>query len=73
MKTDLYTKSVLTVIAACLIGILFQHGIKSSFADQPGIVQKVTICDPQGDQCVPLYSGGSSFQTGLGVAIVNNH
>jgi hypothetical protein len=73
MKTDFYTKAVLTVIAGCLMGILFQNGIKKSFADEPGVVQKVAICDQQGDQCVPIYSGGSDFQSGLGVAVVNNH
>jgi hypothetical protein len=75
MTNDLYTKSVLTVIALSLLGIMVQHGIGTSFAGQSGsdFVQKVAICDVNGKQCVPLYNGGSMFQAGLGVAVVNNH
>ncbi len=75
MNTDVYTKAVLTVIALCLAGILIQNAVTKSFAQQGDqrTVQKVTICDEQGHACVPIYNGGSSYQAGLGVAIVNNH
>jgi hypothetical protein len=43
MKTDLYTKAVLTVIAISLATIALQHALPSAFA-QSGI-QKVAICD----------------------------
>ena len=45
MKTDLYTKAVLTIIALALSVIALQHTIPTAFA-QNGI-QKVTICDPK--------------------------
>jgi hypothetical protein len=47
MKTDLYTKFVLTVIALALSAIALQNTIPSAFAQanrQPPI--KVIICDP---------------------------
>jgi hypothetical protein len=58
MKTDRYTKIVLTVIAACLV---FQtlaqlELVPSAFAQMSGSrvasdVTKVSICNPGGDQC----------------------
>jgi hypothetical protein len=44
MKTDLYTKFVLTVIAFALSAIAIQNSIPSAFA-QSGGIQKVVICD----------------------------
>lgn len=44
MKTDLYTKFVLTVIALALSAIAMQNTIPSAFA-QSGGIQKVVICD----------------------------
>ena len=52
MKTDLYTKSVLTVIAISLAGIALQHTIPSAFAQ--GNVQKVVICDSVGVSCAQV-------------------
>jgi hypothetical protein len=52
MKTDLYTKFVLTVIALALSAIALQHSIPSAFAQ--GNVQKVVICDSVGVSCAQV-------------------
>jgi hypothetical protein len=58
MKTDLYTKAVLTVIALALSAIALQHAIPSALA-QSG-VQKVVICDSiYGDASCARISGGA--------------
>ena len=44
MKTDLYTKAVLTVIALALSVIAVRSSLPSAFAQNGGI-QKVVICD----------------------------
>jgi hypothetical protein len=67
MRSDMYTKSVLTVIAAALVTLAVQQAIRSSVAatDQ---VQKVAICDP-GDpnKCAPVIAmsvgGGQSVNS----------
>ena len=46
MKTDLYTKAVLTVIAISLSAIAVQHTIPNAFAQQNTQPIKVMICDP---------------------------
>ena len=45
MKTDLYTKTVLTIIAVSLAIIALRHSIPSAFA-QPPQMSYVIICDP---------------------------
>jgi hypothetical protein len=50
MKIDLYTKSVLTVIAFSLVAIVIQNAISDAHASGKGI-QKVMICDPLYDRC----------------------
>ena len=39
MKTDLYTKAVLTVIALALSAIALNQGIPSAFAQNKGVVR----------------------------------
>ena len=46
MKTDLYTKFVLTVIALALSAIALQNTIPSAFAQTNRQPVKVIICDP---------------------------
>lgn len=48
MKTDLYTKFVLTVIALALSAIALQNTIPSAFAQTNRQPIKVVICDPIG-------------------------
>jgi len=59
MKTDLYTKAVLTVIAISLAGIAVQLTIKPAFAQayngRSG-VQLVAICNPDGKNCADINS-----------------
>jgi hypothetical protein len=43
MKTDLYTKAVLTVIAIALSAIALQHSLTPAYAQSS--IQKVVICD----------------------------
>jgi|APGre2960657444_1045066.scaffolds.fasta_scaffold10786_6 hypothetical protein len=59
MKSDLYTKFVLTVIALALSTIALQHAIPSAFAQSENI-QKVVICDPQNPSlCAEISSRGA--------------
>ena len=44
MRTDVYTKIVLTVIAAALVAHVIQNSVDSATAQVAG-VQKVQICD----------------------------
>jgi hypothetical protein len=46
MKTDLYTKFILTVIALALSAIALQHSIPSAFAQNNQPPVKVIVCDP---------------------------
>ena len=56
MKTDLYTKAVLTVIAISLAGIAIQLTTKDAHAQTQGLLFSpsgalmVTICDPSGSR-----------------------
>jgi hypothetical protein len=52
MKSDLYTKSVLTIIAISLVLLVVQNAVNSVRA-APGI-SKVEICDGSDGQCVGL-------------------
>ena len=51
MKNDKYTKSVLTIIAICLIVIVLRDigFIRQAFALNG--VTKVTLCNPSGKSC----------------------
>ena len=56
MKTDLYTKAVLTVIALALSAIALNQSIPSAFAQNKGVV-KVAICDTENpDHCAQIFS-----------------
>jgi hypothetical protein len=63
MKTDLYTKAVLTVIALSLATIALQHTIPSAFAQNR--ITKVAICDP--DQ-VELCASITGYRGAIKVA-----
>jgi hypothetical protein len=61
--SDLYVKTVLTVIATSLVLLVIQNGIRGSRADND--VQKVQICDLQ--RCAELLD----FRIGrYGLAVV---
>jgi hypothetical protein len=60
MKTDLYTKVILTVIALAMSAIALQQGIPSAFA-QSGGIQKVIICDAR----YPIICAGVSGEGAL--------
>lgn len=60
MKTDLYTKFVLTVIALALSLIALQHSIPSAFAQNNRNPVKVIICDATvPNDCADVSSGGA--------------
>jgi hypothetical protein len=68
---DRYTKTVLTIIAAALVGLLTQNAIKPSQAQHDG-VQRVAICQAgQPNDCAslgrPLGAG-----TALGLRVVTS-
>jgi hypothetical protein len=59
MKSDLYTKAVLTVIALSLAIIALQHVVPSAFAqayNSQSRVQLVAICNPDGRNCADINS-----------------
>lgn len=65
---DRYTKTVLTIIAAALVGLLTQNAIKPSQA-QSG-VQKVAICQLEGQGCASLARPQGGGSTALGLRVV---
>jgi hypothetical protein len=66
---DRYTKTVLTIIAAALVGLLTQNAIKPSQA-QSDQVQKVAICqEGQPNSCASL-GRGQGAGTALGLRVV---
>lgn len=57
MKIDIYTKGVLTVIAAALVAIVVQNGVSTATA-QSGIT-KVAVCDRLSSiTCIDITSSG---------------
>ncbi len=65
MKTDLYTKAVLTVIALALSAIALNQSIPSAFAQNKGVV-KVAICDKNDpDRCAQIFSDSYGDQFGF--------
>jgi hypothetical protein len=69
MLADRYTKIVLTVIAAALVGLIVQNSIAPSNAQ--GGVQRVAICNLTGDQCAQVFklTGGYGQPNGLSVVV----
>lgn len=69
---DIYTKSVLTLIAAALVTIAIQMIVRPSLA-QPSDLQRVQICDDRGN-CMRFtnnsYSSGEKFNA-LPVNVIN--
>ena len=65
MKTDLYTKAVLTVIALALSAIALNQSIPSAFAQNKGVV-RVAICDKNDpDRCAQIFSDRFQEQFGF--------
>lgn len=57
MKTDLYTKVILTIIAISLTGIAIQMTTKEAHAqayNSVSRVQLVAICNPDGKNCADI-------------------
>ncbi len=57
MKTDTYTKIIMTVIAVALVKIAFQdtQAIKPLFAHNgSNDVHKIAICDKSGQKCAKI-------------------
>jgi hypothetical protein len=68
MPTDRYTKIVLTVIAAALVGLLVQNSISPSVAQ--GGVQRVAICTIDGGKCASVYQDETGYGNPLGLSVV---
>ena len=60
MKTDLYTKFVLTVIALALCAIALQQSIAPAYAQSN--IQKVVICDLQDSNSCAKVNGRGWLQ-----------
>jgi hypothetical protein len=65
---DRYTKTVLTIIAAALVGLLTQNAIRSSHAQSN--VQRVAICQLEGQGCASLGRPQGGGSTALGLRVV---
>ena len=61
---DLYTKTVLTIIAASLLALVAQNAIRSSQAQLSGALQKVQICGDTGE-CAQVRKHFPSAAYGL--------
>ena len=64
---NLYTKTVLSIIAAALLALVAQNAIHQSQA-QSSAPQKVQICDAAGLHCANLRSFEYASYYGLAVA-----
>lgn len=60
MKSDLYTKFILTVIAIALSAIAVQHSLAPAYAQST--IQKVVICDPQDTSTCAKVNGRGWLQ-----------
>ena len=67
MQIDLYTKAVLTIIAACLVALVAQNTSNTAHADDTKAA-RVSICDPDGGTCLKIVSD-SKGAFGLPVVI----
>ena len=68
MLADRYTKIVLTVIAAALVGLLVQNAITPSIA--MGDVQRVAICSIDGAKCASVHQAETGYANPLGLSVV---
>lgn len=68
MLADRYTKIVLTVIAAALVGLLVQNAISPSVAQ--GTIQRVAICNITGDQCANVFQDEPGYGNPRGLSVV---
>ena len=66
MKIDLYTKSILTVIAAALVGLMMQNFIPLADAKTQAS-QVVGICATNSNKCVAHYDSNKEGVSYLGV------
>jgi hypothetical protein len=74
MKTDRYTKIVLTVIAMALVVLTCQNffEIKSATAiTQPEKIMKVALCDTSGKFCADTWTRNAGNGTGIGIGVYN--
>ena len=59
MKLDLYVKTLLTIITLSLVKIAFLDTQFTKMANaESNKVQKISICAPNGYQCVKVTSDG---------------
>jgi len=72
MKIDLYTKTVLTVIAIALSAVAFQNIIPNADAQLSSQVQKVELCTEEGN-CTMLYTNESSGEGNYVVGVSDLH
>lgn len=68
MATDRYTKIVLTVIAAALVGLLVQNSISPTNAQ--GGVQRVAVCTVDGAKCASVHQAEVGYAHPLGLSVV---
>jgi hypothetical protein len=69
MTIDLYTKAVLSVIAACLVLLVCELGTSPAHAGAG--VSKVAICDPSGRFCANVGPAQFNPET-VGVKVFPN-
>ena len=72
MKTDLYTKSVLTIIAMSLVVIAIQNTAPVAYASNSKL-QKVVICDPFQDRCARVGTASQPGSEDVDVLLTINY
>jgi hypothetical protein len=65
---DLYTKTVLSIIAAALLALVVQNAVHPSQAQYGP--QKVQICDDRGNFCAKVHTTNTVFGVDYGVVVV---
>lgn len=60
-QADLYTKTMLTVIACALVALITQNVVASSRAAPQDQVQKVAICNLGNDSCATVVAVNNSL------------
>jgi hypothetical protein len=67
MKIDLYTKTILTIIAICLMALTLEFTVTKAYA-QNGPT-RVTICNIDGTACVDVKRVGPNIDAMLVVPV----
>ena len=69
MKTDNYTKIILTIIACALVTLVCQNAFEIKGANAAGGVNKVALCDTSGKYCAEVVPTRNGYGDDLGIRV----